>query len=385
MGRFIDPEERRYQRRLIPLNIVMAIIALVATISLLFAPLLVIDMSKAMEGMPQNGTEQGSSSGADKATNDLIAECLDFKLSISTMTFGQLGFASEDKQLEAFVESLFPDDVIEHLMVSAVNLGVAMSAEILEEEGYDLDKLTEEFKKIDGVKNEEEFKTVMDGYIGVIETQVGDEFSDEMKDELSSMLVDMYKDTIKEVGADNFSLEAFVCVSFVNIVNENREEGAPAIPVVTEYNDLFVGILDGTVAMPGSNGDTSAMDAVKDLFEMAGNYFKIVFAVLAFFALIWFILFLFAFIRIFTKNKRFTMWYAKLLGGIPCLIFGVAPLLAGLILGSSLGAEVVALLGAISTFTWISGVCYLLMWLFSIFWAFPIKRKIRKIRKGEPV
>lgn len=383
MGKYIDPEERRYQRRLIPLNIVMAVIALVATISLLFAPLLVVDMSKATEGLTESGTtEEGSSNSSDAAMNDLIKECLDFKLSISTMTFGQLGFAPADKQLETFVDSLFPAEVIEHLMVSAVNLGVAMGAEILEEEGFDLDKLTQEFKKIDGVKSKDEFQEVTTEYVDKIVSLTGD-VSEETRTEITKMLNEMYDDTVNEVGADNFSLEAFVCVSFVGLVNENLEEGATEIPVVTEYNDLFVGILDGSIALPGSGDTSNAMDSVVQMFESFGMYFKIVFAVLAFFALIWFILFLFAFIRIFTKNKRFTMWYAKLLGGIPCLIFGVAPLIGGLILGASLGAEVTAMLGAITSYTWISGGCYLLMWVFSIFWAFPIKRKIRKIRKGQ--
>lgn len=38
---------------------------------------------------------------------------------------------------------------------------------------------------------------------------------------------------------------------------------------------------------------------------------------------------------------------------------------------------------AFSSYTWISGGCYLLLWLLSICWAFPIKHKIRKLRKGK--
>lgn len=67
---------------------------------------------------------------------------------------------------------------------------------------------------------------------------------------------------------------------------------------------------------------------------------------------------------------------------LPCLIFGVAPLVAGAIVpGMEGGAEIAGILGMISTMTWISGACYILLWIISIFWAFPIKRKIRAYNK----
>ena len=42
---------------------------------------------------------------------------------------------------------------------------------------------------------------------------------------------------------------------------------------------------------------------------------------------------------------------------------------------------IAAVLGAVSTLTWISGGCWVLLWLVSIFWAFPIKRKIRALNR----
>ncbi len=82
------------------------------------------------------------------------------------------------------------------------------------------------------------------------------------------------------------------------------------------------------------------------------------------------------------------MWYAKLFGGIPCLIYWLVPILFinfGSYLEGFLGAEMVATItgvfGAISSLTWISGICYLLIWAVSICWAFPIKHKIRKLLK----
>lgn len=91
----------------------------------------------------------------------------------------------------------------------------------------------------------------------------------------------------------------------------------------------------------------------------------------------WAVLFLFAFFRLFAKNKRFLMWYVKIFGILPCLLFGVLPLAAGALVGG----EIAAVLGMLSTMAWVSGGCYVLLWLVSIFWAFPIKRKIRALNK----
>ena len=103
-----------------------------------------------------------------------------------------------------------------------------------------------------------------------------------------------------------------------------------------------------------------------------------------FFAAVWVILALFALLRIFTKNKRFTMWYVKLFGCYPCILFWLAPLLANT-LAPAVAAEaagtVTAALAMISSTAWIGGLCYLLLWAISIFWAFPIKRGIRKCKK----
>ena len=41
--------------------------------------------------------------------------------------------------------------------------------------------------------------------------------------------------------------------------------------------------------------------------------------------------------------------------------------------------NIAAIIGAISSLTWISGACYLALWIVSVFWAFPIKRRIRDI------
>ena len=142
---------------------------------------------------------------------------------------------------------------------------------------------------------------------------------------------------------------------------------------------------------------TALQDLIQGYTEPAANYFAyygyIFYGMLAF-IVPWLILFLFSFFHMFAKNKRFMMWYVKLYSWIPGLISLV------IILAPKLFDKVVELIGAseslaesgmsdlfkaifegLSSTMWISGICFIVLWLVSIFWAFPIKHKIRKERK----
>ncbi len=130
--------------------------------------------------------------------------------------------------------------------------------------------------------------------------------------------------------------------------------------------------------------------AVTTINDMNATFpvFWVVFGAFALFAGVWAIMFLFAFLRLFSKNKRFTMWYVKLFGAIPVILFWLAPIVAGwaipayfpALLGEFAWALPV-ILGALGTTTWVSGICYVVMWALSVFWAFPVKCKIRRLIK----
>lgn len=130
--------------------------------------------------------------------------------------------------------------------------------------------------------------------------------------------------------------------------------------------------------------------AVTTINDMNATFpvFWVVFGAFALFAGVWAIMFLFAFLRLFSKNKRFTMWYVKLFGAIPVILFWLAPIVAGwaipayfpALLGEFAWALPV-ILGALGTTTWVSGICYVVLWALSVFWAFPVKCKIRRLIK----
>ena len=178
------------------------------------------------------------------------------------------------------------------------------------------------------------------------------------------------------------------------------EEGGDTVDyeVYTTYEDLFgrgVKIDEDEVRaqikkLVDENVGAIVEQTVNMINDMNANFplFWIVFGVFAAFAGVWAILALFAFLHLFSKNKRFTMWYVKLLGAIPALLFWIAPMVAGwaipvyfpTLLGEFSWALPV-LLSALGTMTWISGVCYIVLWVLSIFWGFPVKHKIRNLIK----
>ena len=144
--------------------------------------------------------------------------------------------------------------------------------------------------------------------------------------------------------------------------------------------------------------------------EQVFGYYGYVFIAIGFFILLWAILFLFSFFHMFARNKRFMMWYVKLFCAWPCIIFWLVPLLVKNVLATAfpqIYAQVIdlvvgfvgnalkitvtaeqatglfnAVLSSLQTFAWISGICYLVLWIISICWAFPIKHKIRRLNKG---
>lgn len=181
------------------------------------------------------------------------------------------------------------------------------------------------------------------------------------------------------------------------------ESGANEEEVYTKYEDLFGAyikideakvhaqvkkIVDENVGSQ-LDGMVTTIDDLNQTFPV----FYVAFGVFAFCAATWVILFLFAFFRMFSKNKRFTTWYVKIFGCLPVVLFWLLPLVAGwaiptyfpTLLGEWQWALPVVL-SSLGTSTWISGICYVVLWVVMILWAFPIKHKIRKIikqRKAE--
>ncbi len=358
-------EIARRQRKLIPLNIVVAIIALVAAVSLLFAPIVSVDAVGLGDYITEMMGEQ--SSGGDSSEEGPTIDTAKIvstvtsnmgNVSLTTMSLATLAFSDDlTETLKDYVSEIGSETLKKSEKELITDVAVPMMVEMMEEESgeeapdniknMDADAIYDKAKALETASAGEVDETIS-ALAEELQNQLGEDYiSDENLADLESAIRTVYDDTVAATDG-TFTIESCICVFASKSLQESGE--------ITQT-------LDDTIAQ------------VEPIL-------KIVAIALLFFTAVWLILFLFAFLHLFAKNKRFTMWYVKLFGFLPCLIFGVAPLVAGAIVpGMEGGAEIAGILGMISTMTWISGACYILLWIISIFWAFPIKRKIRAYNK----
>ena len=383
-------EEKRLQRKLIPLNIVVALLALVAAISLIITPILKIDIAKIIpaivseaSGSTEDKNSEGESSdGSESAKNDETAQLVaamfdgvDAVIELSPLDMARVLIAPENEKGAILIDALFvKNGLVEQVSASFINAYLATKTEAMVDaedfEKLDLETLNDALLTIDKAQSSDEVVEQLDDYLKLLEEQLDFEFTDEQKASARETCVEVYDTTVEATGG-SFSVEEMICVHM-------SPEGGE---VYTSYSDLIIGMANGDF---DSDESTSGIADYAQMLNQIAAPYGYAFIFVAFHVLMWFILFLFAFFRIFAKNKRFTMWYVKLVSCWPCIIFFLAPLaMTVAAAGVGLPATFVTIFSAVSSMTWISGICYLLLWVFSICWAFPIKHKIRKLRKGK--
>ncbi len=98
---------------------------------------------------------------------------------------------------------------------------------------------------------------------------------------------------------------------------------------------------------------------------------------------LWAVLAVFALLHILLPNKKVAMWYVKLTGFLPCLLFFVLPMAATSLLPKVLG-DLPSIFSAVSfgSLAFISGICYLAMWVVSIFFCHPVKKRIKACKRA---
>ena len=502
MGKLVSEKERKLQRKLIPLNIFVCILALVAAFSLVFAPIFKVDFGKILQS---DATKRLVDEQIEKIVGDttegLAPGDVDFmpviaavvsnvlskaegKIEFSTFNASKVAFASGDEKANKFLDEMFfgenalvtklidsiadnvvgmfqtPEGkaVIEEVVVATLATSLVANlppeaAEKLTDEN--ITKLTGTFKKLDEVESREDAANAADAFVNELDGILGDDFNKETDGEtVKDYILTMYDDTA--AVSESFSVETMIAVAVSKNVdlgefnidsiignlgkkdNEEQPSGSvnikktvegevgetpdgseggevtppetpdegeggdvtpPETPdegdrvICTSYNDLLkqMGLDDSKMDEVKANLKSSLGSLVNDTADTFSEYFGYYgyafYGMLAFVAP-WLILFLFSFFHLFAKNKRFTMWYVKLYSWIPgfiALAFIVAPKLmfkfAPQMVEGENGELIKTLFSGVSSMMWISGICFVLLWLVSIFWAFPIKHKIRKERK----
>lgn len=422
-------EKMRLQRKLIPFNIVVMVLSLVAALSILFAPLLVIDVgaitaeiSKMQESGDTDESQSSSSGGLNYIST--IADCLqDTKISLSTLSIAKAAFAKEPAQMVT-------DAVAGELKKSEDKIVATVAVEMLPQliqdsdldldldvENIDVESVLNKFNDVFAATNDEDSNKAIADLVDEIQKQAvtteGEKLiPDDIKEDIQEVIKEYYDQAKELLGEEELTMESFICVTISNLMNggfgekepegnmqaaqptgkhlnaadmsdgnsgSNPETSEDNPKIYTNYKDLIGGLLENS----GSE-EQNPIDSINETVNQIKPYLQYVFYAMIAFAAIWLILFIFAFVRLFLQNKRFTMWYVKIFGFIPCLLFGVIPLLSGMIVNMliadvAMKTSFAAIIGAISSLTWISGACYIALWLISIFWAFPIKHKIRKL------
>lgn len=385
-------EIARRQRKLIPLNIVVAIIALVAAVSLLFAPIVSVDavglgdyITEMMGEQTAGGdsSEEGPTIDTAKIVSTVTSNM--GNVSLTTMSLATIAFSDDlTETLKDYVSEIGSEALKKSEKELITDVAVPMMVEMMEEESgeeapdniknMDADAIYDKAKALETASAGEVDETIS-ALAEELQNQLGEDYiSDENLADLESSIRTVYDDTVAATDG-TFTIESCICV----FASKSLQESGEITQTFTSYADLIDYFMDSALSSGSGSDSSSELD---DTIAQVEPILKIVAIALLFFTAVWLILFLFAFLHLFAKNKRFTMWYVKLFGFLPCLIFGVAPLVAGAIVpGMEGGAEIAGILGMISTMTWISGACYILLWVISIFWAFPIKRKIRAYNK----
>ena len=369
--------ERSLQRKLIPVNIAVCILCLVAAISLVFTPLLTIDLTQMkdvfIEMIQQDGgteddyeEEPGYDSSSSQGFDfEAMFDSLDGQISITALDIGKFAFSEGSVIMPMMI------DLMKGMMIPMMSK-ILLEELRIDSNDVDVSGLNAKFEAFNHVESKEEMSVAAEDLIDELARLAGQEVDAESKQEAINTFVEYYEKTVAATGGE-FDLEKMVCV----IASEGMEElDAP----ITSYDEFFELYL--TQSEDSEMG--SAYESMKMADEAIKSLAKGVFWMVMFPAATWVILFLFSLLHIFARNKRFVMWYVKLFGGIPWLIFALIPTMMGGVF-SSLGEEMVivgSLFGAISSMTWISGACLILLWLISIFWAHPIKKKIRRERNA---
>lgn len=407
---------RRLQRKLIPVNIIVAIISLVAAISIIFAPLITINVGDIAEDIAgvftqeESAGDEENSSGSTDYVGMILDTVGDMKLSFTTLNIAKFAFSKNP--LDNLTESVagIIKDVEDDLVGNVAVVMIPKLIESIDDLDVDTDKIDVKkvLNKFDDVLNadgDEQVDQAIEALVDEIQRQAVSKdgeplIPDDIKGDIQDKIREFYDDTKEALGDEDMTLESFICVTISKMLNGKSESSPDASAVAayaeaedgessesnsgkiyTNYRDLINGMLGISDSTENTDGVLDGLSGMIDMLMLVPKIFAIV---MFFFAGIWFIQFLFAFFHMFSKNKRFLMWYTKLWGLTPCLIFGILPLLAGWIIPMIVpeAAAYLGILGAFSTMTWISGGCYLLLWIISIFWAFPIKRKIRKLLKS---
>ena len=382
----LSQEQRRLHRKLIWPNLVVLILSLVAAITLLFGQTLRVSVHIDREFgnmIAQSMAEQGG--GSEEETQNIAEQYaylfkdVDMQLTVAVkpLELFAAGFSEGREGLRTLLGSALGgvsdavDELSTQVLPAMISLTAASAAGVdfsdTDLDSIDTQLLTDTVTKLSNGEYDEAEQSLRDNIDGFLA-----QFGVSLTDEERESIIDSYNSIVDQ--ATKGKTEDF---SFVNIIaasgdseGEGSEEGG--------MGDMLAILSD-----PGAFADQ--MD--EETFQTVQMVCKGVSAAMFLFAGLWAILALFALLHIFLPNKKLGMWYVKLLCWLPCVIFFIAPKAAATLLPNFLPAESAQMVGMLSSVTFgsmtiVSGICLLVLWLVSIFWCHPVKKRIKRCKQA---
>lgn len=371
----LQSERRKLHRKLILPNIFILLISLVAAASLLFAQLLSVSVhidaqfgeTVAQIMSEQAGEEGGADAEAAAKQYAFLFKDADADVTISLnpldiMTAGFDGGREGVKKLFTSALGGLSDTVArlsEQILPAMISVSVAGAAgadlENADLENIDTSIFTETITKLNNQDLEgarTEFSSQLDGFLA--------QFDVTLTGEQETEVMNAYDELVKQATVDG-EFSAANIFSAMGGSGESEGEGGAS--------DMLAILADP--AALADQLDEETLQTV-NLACTGVSAFLLVQAGL------WAILALFAFLHIFLPNKKVGMWYVKLLCWLPCFIFFIAPPAALAVAPNFIELPAVVSSLAFGGMTFISGICLLVLWLISIFWCHPIKKRIKR-------
>lgn len=371
----LQSERRKLHRKLILPNIFILLISLVAAASLLFGQLLSVSVhidaqfgeTVAQMMSEQAGEEGGADAEAAAKQYAFLFKDADADVTISLnpldiMTAGFDGGREGVKKLFTSALGGLSDTVArlsEQILPAMISVSVAGAAgadlENADLENIDTSIFTETITKLNNQDLEgarTEFSSQLDGFLA--------QFDVTLTEDEQAEVMNAYDELVKQATVDG-EFSAANIFSTMGGSGESEGEGGAA--------DMLAILAD-----PGALADQLDEETLQTVNLACTGISAFLFVQ----AGLWAILALFAFLHIFLPNKKVGMWYVKLLCWLPCFIFFIAPPAALAVAPNFVELPAVVSSLAFGGMTFISGICLLVLWLISIFWCHPIKKRIKR-------
>ncbi len=365
-------KRKKYQRMLIPANIIVIIIAVIAIFCQMMMPMVKIEIALTQESfsavIESMETEEGESSIPREDLEYILQDVeANIAVEITPSDAMRLGVSPSSQDVKDFVagkvEGLSPgiEDALSQAMprlLAYVTASTAGAGNLADSSVEGMKNVVDLISAGSYGEAKAQFPAAAQEYAASLGYSLG---SDDLQ-ELTEMFDTMVDSGISEDGSFSY----LAALSAMGGEGHSSGDSSGYFDLSELSESLFEGMSEEEISLIGT-----AIFAVFAVF-------------IAFTSALWAIMALIAFLRIFMRNRRFTMWYVKLFCLLPCLLFVIAPTVA-LMVAPGLVEEAAAILTSVVVRFGgsgiVSGICYALLWLVSIFWCFPIKRKIRKLNR----